>query len=354
MTMTHIRWSLHAALTSWQDGPFALLTVAVLIGAAYWYLRADWQLATRGRHWPRRRVACFLAGLVAVDLAIQSPVATFTGTYFEAHVIQHLLLMIVAPPLLALGAPSTLLLQTSSRRTKRLWLGVLRSRPFALLTFPVVVWALYFGVMFSFFLSSLINTAMLHMWLMDVMNVVFLFGATLYWWPMVGLDPIVHWRMGYGARMVNILLGGPPEVILGLAILSSRRPVASMYSLSSTHAGGGLLWVSTEAATLLGFIPIFWQWIGADERAARRADAQADKTDALALAASSPPEPADSFGVEALLATAGSTTPAVGAASPTDGSADTPWESYWRMRTGRVPGRATWTANRPGGSSESS
>ncbi|HWE57999.1 MAG TPA: cytochrome c oxidase assembly protein [Acidimicrobiales bacterium] len=336
MPMLPVHWSVHAALTRWQDGPFALLTVAVLLAVAYWYLRADWQLAARGRRWPRQRVACFLAGLVTIDLAIQSPVAYFTATYFEAHVIQHLLLMVVAPPLLALGAPSTLLLQTSSRRTKSLWLGVLRSRPFALLTFPVIVWAMYFGVMFTFFLSSLIQTSMDHMWLMDVMNVVFLFGATLYWWPMVGLDPIVHWRMGYGARMVNILLGGPPEVILGLAILSSHTSIASMYSLSSTHAGGGLLWISTEAATLLGFIPIFWQWIRADERAAKRADAHADK--AVALSAERPSASETFDGYEDL----GPLAP-----TPVGASASGDWEAYWRMRTGRVPARKAWTPNRP-------
>ena len=339
MPMNHLQWSVHAALTRWQDGPFALVTVAVLLGVAYWYLRAEWQLATRGRRWPRQRVVCFLAGLVAIDLAIQSPVAAFTATYFEAHVIQHLLLMIVAPPLLALGAPSTLLLQTSSRRLKTAWLGVLRSRPFALLTFPVVVWGLYFGLMFGFFLSSLVNTAMLDMWLMDLLNVAFLFGATLYWWPMVGLDPIVHWRMGYGARMVNILLGGPPEVILGLALLSTHRPVASMYSLSSTHAGGGLLWVSTEAATLFGFIPIFWQWIRADERAAKRADQLSDKLAAAAAAAPTEPTPDAELTLEGILA-------APAGPALTKGTEDA-WAAYWRMRTGRVPGRTPWTPNRP-------
>lgn len=338
--MHHLPWSVHLALTDWQDGPFALITVAALVAVAYWYLWADWQLAARGRAWPRHRVACFLAGLVAVDVAVQSPVATYTGTYFEAHVIQHLLLMVVAPPLLALGAPSTLLLQTSSRRVKSAWLGVLRSRPFALLTFPVVVWALYFGAMFGFFLTSLINTAMMHAWLMDAMNVTFLFGGTLYWWPMVGLDPIVHWRMGYGARMVNVLLGGPPEVILGLAILSSQKPIASMYSLSSTHAGGGLLWISTEAATLIGFIPIFWQWIRADERAGRRADARADRLAASGLAVAQGGD-GDGFEVEGLLA------PASASGALTQGS-EGAWEAYWRMRTGRVPGKTAWTPNRPG------
>jgi hypothetical protein len=199
--------------------------------------------------------------------------------------------------------------------------------------------------MFGFFLTSLINTSMEHMWLMDVMNMAFFLGATLYWWPMVGLDPIVHWRMGYGARMVNILLGGPPEVILGLAILSSHRPVASMYSLSSTHAGGGLLWVSTEAATLLGFIPIFWQWIRADERAARRAD---QRTDRMA-------DPDSELTVEdvlapALVAGAGGAGADGTVRSPTAPGGEGAWEAYWRLRTGRVPGRTAWVPNGPGAS----
>lgn len=327
--MKPITWSVHAALTQWQHGPFALAVIAVLVAVGYWYLRADWQLASRGRQWPRQRTICFLAGLVAVDLALQSPVASFTASYFEAHVIQHLLLMVVAPPLLALGAPSTLLLQTSSRRVKSAWLGVLRSKPFAALTFPVVVWALYFGVMFAFFLSSLINDAMRDMALMDAWNILFLFGATLYWWPLVGLDPIVHWRMGYGARMVNVLIGAPPEVILGLAILSARQPIASMYSLSSTHAGGGLLWVATEFATVIGFIPIFWQWMRSDERAAARADARDDREAELAAAA------------------AASGNPLAPTARPPGEL--TPWEAYWQMRTGRVPARAAVAPRQPAG-----
>ncbi len=270
--MGRVVFDLHNSLTAWQWGPFPLLILVSVLAIAYWYLRGDWTLAGRGRRWPRHRTVSFMTGLVAVDLALQSPITTYTGMYFQAHVIQHLLLMVVAPPLLALGAPSTLLLQTSSRRTKRLWLTVLRSRPFALITHPIFVWFMYFGVMFAFFLSPLINIAMTHMALMDVLNLVFLFGGTLYWWPLVGIDPIVHWRMGYGARMVNVLLGGPPEVILGLAILSQRTPIASMYSLSSTHAGGGLLWISTEFATFGGFIPIFLQWMKSDARVAARAD----------------------------------------------------------------------------------
>jgi putative membrane protein len=311
--MKPVSFTLHNALTRWQWSPFSLFMLAVLIALACLYLQGDWRLATRGRAWPRRRTYAFIGGLVAVDLAVQSPVATFTGAYFEAHVVQHLLLMVVAPPLLALGAPSTLLLQTASRRVKVRWVAVLRSRPFAVLTHPISVWLLYFGVMFVFFLTSLINTAMHDMALMDVMNLAFLLGGCLYWWPMVGPDPIVHWKMGYGARMLNVLMGVGPETFLGVVILSQRLPIASMYTLSSTHIGGGILWASTDFVTLVGFVPIFLAWMRSEERAATSADARAAK-------GSEPVRPA---------------------ARSSNGKQSRPplsaWEAAWLAKTGSVP-----------------
>jgi putative membrane protein len=337
--MKRVDFSLHSALTAWQSGPFALLVLAVVILVGYWYLRADWMLSARGRRWPWTRTVAFLAGLVAVDLALQSPVATFTGTYFQAHVAQHLLLMVVAPPLLALGAPSTLLLQTASRRTKERWLRILRSPAAAVITHPITVWCLYFGLMFAFFLSSLINVAMHHMALMDLLNLLFLFGGTLYWWPMVGLDPILHWRMGHGARMVNILLGGPPEVILGLAILSLRVPIASMYTLSSTHAGGALLWISTEFVVIAAFMPIFWQWMRSDERAAARQDARLAPTSGPVQTPAPEPSASSAAGTPrpAAVPRPAPATPAAEPAATAAPRAMTLWEAAWLARTGRIP-----------------
>jgi putative copper resistance protein D len=275
-----LSFSLHGALTQWEWSPFPLVALALAIAAAYWYLRAEWQLASRGRRWQGSRRAAFLGGLAAAELAVQSPVATYSMSYFQAHVIQHLLLMVVAPPLLALGAPSTLLLQTSSRRTKERWLAVLRSPSFAVLSHPLSSWLLYFGLMFIFFTTSLVNTAMTHMALMDLMNVLFLVGATLYWWPMVGIDPIIHWKMGFGARMFNILLGSAVEAFLGVTILAMSHPIATMYSLGGTHDGGALLWVSTEFITLGAFLPIYLQWMHSEDREAARADRRADRIEA--------------------------------------------------------------------------
>jgi putative copper resistance protein D len=316
--MPRVTFSLHDLLTRWELSAFPLLVVLLLVAAGVWYLRADWTLAARGRRWKTRRTVAFFAGLVAIDLALQSPIATMTGTYFQAHVIQHLLLMAVAPPLLAMGAPSTLYLQTSSRRHKEHWLAVLRSRPFAVLTHPVLVAFLYFGVMFIFFLSSLINLAMAHMWLMDAINLTFLFGGMLFWWPMVGIDPIIHWKLGFGARMFFVLVGSAIDAFLGVAILNLSHPIATMYSLSSSHAGGGLIWAGTDVLAVMAFGPIYVQWMRSEERAGKRSDLRFAKQDATFAETNRHQKP--------------------GLASESAGNRElSAWEAAWQERAGSIP-----------------
>jgi len=280
----------HTALAQWQFSPFPLLVLAAVVIIAVWYLRAQSDLAARGRRWSWKRTLSFLAGLVALDLALQSPVATFTMEFFQAHVIQHLLLMVVAPPLLAMGAPMTLALQTSGRDTKVRLLAILNSRPFRMVSHPVPVWLAYYFSMFAFFLTFALGFAMDHMWLMDLINLAFLFASTLFWWPIVGLDPIPHWPMSHGAKMANLLIGVPIESFLALALLSTTRPAAPIYSLASTHAGAGILWVGAEFFTFLALIPVFVQWVRLEERKGARYDAQLDAE--LAAAQAEPAGPA--------------------------------------------------------------
>ena len=263
---------LHNALTQWSVGPFAFVVLVCLLLSAAWYLRATFQLERRGRHWPRSRIVAFIGGLLSVELAFQSSVATFAMSNFSSHVIQHMLLMILAPPLLAMGAPSTLVLQTSSPRTKTRVLQALHSPAFRVLSHPITVWFLYYGIMFVFFLSALLGIAMAHMDLMDLLNVVFLAGGTLFWWPMISPDPIPNWRMGYGAKFVNLLIGVPFESFLGIALMSETSPAASIYSLSGTHAGGGVLWSIGELSIAVAMFPIYRQWLRSDEREQHRSD----------------------------------------------------------------------------------
>jgi putative membrane protein len=267
---------LHTILTAWQHGPFPIGVGVALLAAAAWYVRGVRRLARRGRRWSNWRTASFIAGLLAVELALGSSVATLTSYTFTAHIMQHLLLMILAPPLAALGAPMTLLLQTSKRPTKRLALRGLHSLPFRIVSNPVPVFFLYYLSMYAFFLSGALGYAMDNMWLMDLINLGFLGGATLFWWPMVGIDPTPGGGMNPGFKIINLLIGIPVESFLGIALLEKKAPVAVMYSLATTHTGGGVLWAATEIATVGALLPIYLEWTRADARAARRIDARLD------------------------------------------------------------------------------
>ena len=264
----------HTVLSAWQVSPFPCLIAALLALIALWYINATRELAERGRRWPVSRTASFVGGLVAIEVALQSSVAVLSRSIFTAHIIQHLLLMVVGPPLLALGAPMTLALQTSTRVTKRRLLKVLHSRVFGVISHPVPVFFAYYLSMYAFFLTGALGYAMEHMWLMDLINLGFLGGATLFWWPMVGLDPIPRWRMNPGLKLLNLLIGIPVESFLGIALLIQTSPAAPMYTVSGTHTGGGVLWAVSELSTVAALLPMFVQWTRADARAGRRADAR--------------------------------------------------------------------------------
>jgi putative membrane protein len=276
---------LHTLLTDWQTGVFPLSAGIVAVAIAGWYVLAVRNLAGRGRHWSRGRIASFMAGLVSVELALGSSVASLSMYTFTAHVIQHLLLMIVAPPLLALGAPMTLILQTTRRPTKRRVLRTLHSRAFAIVRNQLPVFFFYYLSMYAFFLTPALGYAMGHMWLMDLINLGFLAGATLFWWPMVGIDPIPGGGMSPGFKVINLLIGIPVESFLGIALLMASTPVASIYSLATTHTGGGVLWAASEVATLAALGPVYLQWTKADARAARRIDARLDAGETVGVPA---------------------------------------------------------------------
>ena len=275
-------FTFHNVLTSWDTGPFALLTLATCLAVGGWYLKASWALSAKGRSWSRMRTVSFVVGLVMIDLALQSPVATFSMGYFEAHMVQHLLLMVTAPPLLALGAPMTLALQTSSRTVKVRMLRVLNSQVFKWWSHPIPTAAVYYFAMFAFFLTSGIDVAMRHMWVMDLVNIAFLMASLHFWWPIVGIDHIPHWPMSHGGKMVALLIGVPIESFLALALLTMTRPVASMYTLGSTHAGAGILWTGAEVFTFLALIPVFVQWLRFEGRRTVRIDAELDAAYAAA------------------------------------------------------------------------
>jgi putative membrane protein len=246
-----------------------------LLAGGWWYWAATRRLAGRGHRWPVGRSAPWWAGLGVMAVATQSGLAAFDKTSFAAHVGQHLLLGMVAPILLALGAPVTLALQASDRATRRRLLGVLHSPPVRVITHPLVAWLLFGGSMFALYFTRLyahtISSNVLH----EAVHLHFVVIGCLFFWPVVGLDPIPH-RLPFGGRLLYVGVAVPFHTILGMALLSQRTAMAPGLTLADQRAGAGILWTAGEAMGVVVMMVVALQWMNTEEREAARADRRLD------------------------------------------------------------------------------
>ena len=264
--------SLHGLLTAWQTAALSSVSLAAEVALAGWYLWSSRRLGRRGRRWSRWRTAGFLGGVAVVAVAAQSGLASYDESDFAAHVVQHLLLMNVAPILFALAAPVTLALQASSRRTQRGLLAVLHHPVVVAVTHPAVVATLAYGTMVVYFLTPLYRLSLEHPLLHDAMHLHFLVSGCLFWWAVVGLDPS-RWRLSHAQKLAVLGAGIPVTAILGLALTGARTSVAPLFhSVGDTHAGGSILWVAGELTTVGAMAIIVGQWLAYEERKAQRAD----------------------------------------------------------------------------------
>ena len=292
-------------LLAWSLGAQEILP---LLGAALIY---RWAVGVVRRAHPenpvpRYRVVAWYLGLFVLLIALASPIATYDTTLFTAHMVQHLLMVMVAAPLLAIGAPITLLLRVASPETRqRFVLPVLHSRVVKILAFPVIAWILFAAVMWASHFSSLFDAALDNEFIHLAEHALFLGSALLFWWPVVGADPS-PWRLPHPARVAYLFLGMPQSSFLGLAIFSAPEPLYPHYvtlartwgptPLADQQLAGGIMWAGGDAAFLVAMIVALWVWLRAEERAGRLAD---EKLDRDAAASSARPTRTASAGLHA-------------------------------------------------------
>ena len=243
---------------------------------------------------PRMRVWAWNSGLLILFVALASPIATWDTTLFSVHMVQHLLLTMVAAPLLALGAPITLLLRLSSASTRqRFILPVLHSRLLRVVSFPVVAWVLFAGVMWVSHFSGLYDASLENEVVHVLEHGMYLGVALLFWWPVVGADPS-PWRLPHPARIGYLFLGMPQSSFLGLAIYSAPGVLYPHYAtlvrpwgpspLADQQLAGTLMWVGGDLFFLVAMILAVWVWMRAEEAVGRRADAKLDREETTSVA----------------------------------------------------------------------
>jgi putative copper resistance protein D len=268
-------------------GPIAL--VVVMAGL---YLFGVRRLVARGDAWDPWRTVAWLGGVLVIAYALIGGVAAYDTTLFSAHAVQHLLLGTVAPLPLALGAPVTLALRTLPRRPRALLIAALHSHVARVLTFPLVGFALFIGSLYGLYFTSLYQDSLEHPWFHLLVHVHFLVVGCLFYWPIVGIDPIPG-RLPYWGRLILLFITFPVHALWALALFTTDQVFAqSWYEqvhrtwgaslLTDQHTGAGLMWAAGELVGALVFLVLFIQWSRADEREAVRVDRRLDREERLA------------------------------------------------------------------------
>ena len=263
--------SLRILLTGLQTGLLSLLTDSLLFAILCLYLLGVRRLSRRGRRWSPWSTAAFAGGLAAIWVAVDSGLAAYDDVNVTMHVIQHVLLMMIAPPFIALARPVTLATQALGRRAQVGILKVVHSPVLGALTFPVFVWVFYYGTMYVYFMTGVYQYSVVHPLFHDATHLWFLVAGYLFWEPLIGLDP-ARWRWPYPVRAVSLFLGMPFESFLGIGIAQMTRPISTINSLANTHTAGDTLWVLAMGVTGLWLGVILWQWYRQMERQTVRED----------------------------------------------------------------------------------
>lgn len=276
-----------AALWSgWADEPLVWVGLLIAAGAYLALVRAV-DRAHPANRVPRQRLASWLLGLGTIALALEGPIEAYATTLFSVHMVQHLLLALVAAPLLALGAPITLLLRAASPATRRkTLLPVLHSRVVRLLSLPLLAWLLFAAVMWLSHFSPLFDLALEDPLVHIGEHALFLGSGLLFWWPVVGADPS-PWRLGHGARLAYLGLSMPQNTFLGLAIMSAPAPLYRHYAsterawgpgpLADQQLAGGLMWVGGDVIFIAALVLAVAVWMRAEEAKGLRDDERRDR-----------------------------------------------------------------------------
>ncbi len=267
---------LHTLLTGWQLGDaFAVIALAVQVLALLWYLAAIRRLSRRGRRWPRLRAVAFISGILSLTIVLVSGLSSYDDSVFVVHVIQHVVIMMVAPPLLSLGAPVTLAMQAANRPTQSRIVHVVRNPVLRLLTVPLIAAVLYYGAMYVALLTSFYPYSIRHDVAHNLEHLVMFGLGCLFWWPMIAVDQLPH-RPAFPSRILAMFAGMPFEVFLGVALMNFSHPIAPEHSLSDTRAGGAVFWGASMLITFAAALVMVAQWMKQEERRAARQDRQVD------------------------------------------------------------------------------
>jgi putative membrane protein len=241
------------------------LVAVALLGLTY---AAAW--ARRGERPPGRQVAAFYGGLVALAGALNGPLHDLSDFHlFSAHMVQHLVLTLVVPPLVLLGTPAFMadrLLAPLMRHAPTRWIASTLTRPVPALTAytaALVLWHLPAA-------WELARRA--HAWHI-VQHLTLMAAALAAWWPVLSPSALLP-RLHYGAQILYIFAFGMPMTVVAAMITgaesllypsyASAPPLFGLAPFADQRLGGVIMWVPAGLVPLLAFTAIFFRWAASE------------------------------------------------------------------------------------------
>jgi putative membrane protein len=281
----------------WSADPFFL--VACLLGLAL-YAYGVVRLRRRGDAWSPARTVSFVIGVLTVGLVMCTKLNDYGMVMFSVHMVQHMIISMLSPILILLGAPVTLALRalpTAGRGRKgprELLLVLLHSRFMRIITHPAFTIPLFIASLYGLYFTPLFDFLMGSKTGHVAMMVHFLAVGVVFFWPIIGVDPGPQ-RPGYLMRMLELFAGMPFHAFFGIALMMASTPMVETFknppaslgieALSDQTAAGGIAWAFSEVPSVLVLLALLFQWYGSEQRQARRSDRAADRDGDKELAA---------------------------------------------------------------------
>ena len=258
----------HDLWTAWTFEPAVVVGLALACAVYARGVQVLWRGAGRGRGIAPWRVACFGAGLLALVLALVSPIDAVATALFSVHMTQHMLLVVVAAPLLVLGDPGTATLwalRIDQRRRLGTWWGTQRTLPavWCALRQPLVAFTLHIGALWAWHVPSLYDAAIANEWIHAAEHASFLLTALLFWYPIADAHP--RRRYGVGVATLYLFAAGLQGTLLGALMTFARHPwylahygttaAWGLTPLEDQQVAGLVMWIPAGLVYLVALVP---------------------------------------------------------------------------------------------------
>jgi putative copper resistance protein D len=223
--------------------------------------------------WSMKRTVAFLLGAAIVLVAVDSVIGVYDDVLFADHMTQHLLLVMVAAPLLAMGAPIELATRTIRGRIGNGIRRALNSHLARVVGHPIFGFALFAAVIPVAHLTALYNVTLTNEPVHYAEHLSFLVIGYLFWRPVVGIEPTRH-PLSPGLRLLYLVLALPIEAFTGVTLASATHELFPAYFsvprpwgpslVGDLHDGGREMYIGGDALMLVAMVPVAVQWARQD------------------------------------------------------------------------------------------